>query len=492
MADSQPSQKTNLDEKTSRVRMGNVGRVGLARINGLIYEESKTELQWPQSNFTFKRMSYDSAVAAANNVIDVYIGSVPWHFTVRDDAPQEAKDAADFLNYCKDNMKGQTWREAINEFGSFKIYGYHVAEKLYSTVQNGRWKGKKNWKKLSTRSQDTFKEWEWDGEDDLSAFVQDLGLVSNVDLKPGESSKKVIPRNKFMLFTYNKRRENPQGTSPLISCYIPYKYKTFYEEQLATGVLKDLSGIVDLGIEAGYLAKAMEDPSSLEGQTVANLETQAELLHNGETTYLKRPIVYDDSGKPLFEFKLLGIQGSSKGFDLLKIIESYEKKILTAYLADVLVMGQDTVGSYSLADSKTNLMAMGIDHHLRLIAEVVNNDLVPQTLSLNGWNLEAGDMPYITYGDLEEEDIDTFSKAIQRIGAVNFLPRTQSVVATIMERLGLDKESKEIRDMDEEEFEELFTDNETGAGKGMTEGLNNGTGKSSDGRDDSVGNNENA
>lgn len=491
MDESQSPQKANLDEKTSRVRMGNVGRVGLARINGLIYEESKTDLQWPQSNSTFKRMSYDSAVAAANNVIDVYIGSVPWHFTVRDDAPQKAKDAADFLNYCKDNMKGQTWREAINEFGSFKIYGYHVAEKVFTTVEDGKWKGKKSWRKLSTRSQDTFKEWEWQ-DDELSAFIQDIGLIGNVDLKPGESSKKSIPRNKFMLFTYNKRRENPQGTSPLISCYIPYKYKTFYEEQLATGVLKDLSGIVDIGIEAGYLAKAMEDPSSFEGQTVASLERQAELLHAGETTYLKRPIVYDDTGKPLFEFKLLGIQGTSKGFDLLKVIESYEKKILTAYLADVLVMGQDTVGSYSLADSKTNLMAMGIDHHLRLIAEVVNNDLVPQTLAMNGWNLDSGDLPYITYGDLEEEDIDTFSKAIQRIGAVNFLPRTQSVVSTIMERIGMTTEAAEVRKLSEEDFEELFTDNETGAGEGMAEGLNNGTGNSSEGGDDSVGNNENS
>ena len=49
-------------------------------------------------------------------------------------------------------------------------------------------------------------------------------------------------------------------------------------------------------------------------------------------------------------------------------------------------LGQDGVGSYSLADSKTNMLAMAIESRLKEIRDVLNSELIPFLSRLNGWN----------------------------------------------------------------------------------------------------------
>src|SRR5690606_31461676 len=99
-----------------------------------------------------------------------------------------------------------------------------------------------------------------------------------------------------------------------------------------------------------------------------------------------------------FDFQLLSVS-SGKQYDTNTIITRWDNKILTALFADFLKLGQDQVGSFALAGAKTNLMAMGIEARLKEIADVINNDLVPQTFALNGWSTE--ELPFITFSDLD-------------------------------------------------------------------------------------------
>lgn len=149
----------------------------------------------------------------------------------------------------------------------------------------------------------------------------------------------------------------------------------------------------------------------------------------------------------------------------------WDKKILTALSADALILGQDQVGSFSLAGSKTNILAIAVDARLREIQEVLNNDLIPSLFKLNGW--EDEDLPKFVYGDLEERDLEILSKAIQRIAAVGLVAKTSDNVNAVAEMLDLPH--RVDVNTTQEELNELLGKDVSRAGDGMSKGTGNGT-----------------
>ena len=62
-----------------RMRMTEIGYSGLNVSAGIIYEEAKSELRWPQSVRTFKEMRRDPTIAAALKAFELLVSRVPWH-----------------------------------------------------------------------------------------------------------------------------------------------------------------------------------------------------------------------------------------------------------------------------------------------------------------------------------------------------------------------------------------------------------------------------
>jgi len=473
-----------------------IGTLGLNHSNGVILEEDRDVFIFPESMNTYQKMSHDPIITSANNIIDLMVARVKWKIMTKDDASLKAKKATEFLNYCMNNLDGDnTWRSTIDEIGSYRIYGFHVAEKVFSKVKDGKWKGKLKWSKLATRAQTTIAKWIFDDMSrELVRITQETkyiysGIYSTTKPLPPEIE---IPRNKFLLFTYGKKRGNPTGQSPLMGAYIPWRSKALLEEYELISVAKNMIGVPVMGIDANFLAKAQSDTTSSEALVLAEIQTALADLHAGEQTYMILPIAYTENGKELFTFKLIGIEGSgSNKNNVDEIIKRKQQEILMNYLADVLKLGSDSVGSFSLAESKTNLLSYAIDHHLQLIADVINHDLIPQTLALNGWELSSEEMPYLSYTDLESVDLDSLSKFIQRVGAVVMLPNTPQLLNEFYEKAKLDFRMDETADPTSDDYMKLFPKYQSRSGDGMESGMSNGTGDSSTGGDDTAGNGEN-
>ena len=153
----------------------------------------------------------------------------------------------------------------------------------------------------------------------------------------------------------------------------------------------------------------------------------------------------------------------------------------------MLKLGQDSVGSYSLADSKSSLVAMAIESRLKEIQDVLNKDLMVQLFELNGWSTE--ELPEFVYGDLDEVDLDKFSQAIQRIKANALIAPTAGNVNYIAEVLGLPDRVEE--GMPQEELNELLGSSTSRSGDGMSKGSGNGTSDNPASRDNSTSNKEN-
>lgn len=148
-------------------------------------------------------------------------------------------------------------------------------------------------------------------------------------------------------------------------------------------------------------------------------------------------------------------------------------------------LGQEQVGSFALAGSKTSIMAMAIEARLREIADVLNNDLIPQTFALNGWDDE--ELPKFTYSDLDEEDIDEFGKLVQRVFSVNAIEFDREIANIIRERgFGASPYEK-----DEPIKENLLPANRSRSGDGMAKGSGNGTSDNAASSDTSTSNMDN-
>ena len=286
-----------------------------------------------------------------------------------------------------------------------------------------------------------------------------------------------IPRKKFLLFRVDPKRDNPEGNSPLRGAYHAWKYRTLIEEQEAVGVTRDMNGMPTLYLPPRYMS---EDATDAEKRIYDYYKNVIRNIQMNEQSGLILPQAFDpDSRKELFKFELTSTMGG-KMYDTDAIIKRWDNKILMVLFADMLKMGQDQVGSYSLAGAKTNIMAMAIEARLQEIQDVLNNDLVKQLFAMNGVAPNVK-LPKLVYGDLDEVDLDEFSKAIQRIGSVGGLERDRPVMNKIREALKIVK-----RPDDEPVKEDEIMGGQSQAGQA---GVGNGASKNASGRDNSAANN---
>lgn len=468
-----------------RIRLGEMGVVGLKQHGGRIQEEARRELRFPEANRTFRLMAQDATVASALSLFEMMVSRVEWIIDMGIDPTPEMKANAKFLEECMNDMD-QSWRSFIQEVTSAFTYGYCVNEKVYRrrTIENGSSfnDNKVGIKKLPVRSQDTIYKWLYsDDGRDLIGVQQNLAAVADGSdryVKLLNATGMIdIPRKKFMLFRVDAKRDNPEGNSPLRAAYHAWKYRTLIEEQEAVGVTRDMNGMPTLYLPPRYMS---EDATEAEKRIYEYYKTVIRNIQMNEQSGLILPQAFDpDSRQPLFKFELTSTMGG-KMYDTDAIIKRWDNKILMVLFADMLKMGQDQVGSYSLAGAKTNIMAMAIEARLQEIQDVLNGDLVKQLFALNGVAPDVK-LPKLVYGDLDEVDLDEFSKAIQRIGSVGGLERDRPVMNKIREALKIVK-----RPDDEPVKEEDIMGGQSQAGQA---GVGNGASKTASGRDNSAANN---
>jgi len=238
------------EKSPERLRMGEVSTVGLKVSNDIIYEEMKRELRWPSVITTYKQMGYDATIASALELFEMMISRVEWEVKAPYDATEDQIKKSKFIQQCRNDME-HTWLNFIQETTSFMTYGFSVHEKVYRKRLKERGSkytdGLVGWKKLPVRSQDTIEKFLFseDGRDvigvsqDLSASY-DLNRFRNLLTT---SNKIEIPRNKFLLFRTNPKRNNPEGNSPLKKVYFAWKYRSLIEEQEAIGISRDMVGM---------------------------------------------------------------------------------------------------------------------------------------------------------------------------------------------------------------------------------------------------------
>lgn len=482
-----PVQKA-VDDTPDRFKLSESGYLGLNVFNGVSNDELKKELNFPNSVNTYKQMSYHATINSALTLFENLIGKADWKFKAINDATPEELKQAKIVNEMMQDLTDQTWSEFISEAMSANMYGFSVHEKVYRRrlKSNGSKydDGVIGWKKLPIRNQETIEKFIFSEDgNEIRGVKQNLSSISDVYNRYSSrtNNEVILPRSKIMLFRAGKHKGDPFGKSMLRDAYLAWRFLSVIEEIEANGVAKDLAGLPVLKLPPQYLSsEASPDQKAIR----AYYENVMRNLQLNQQSALILPQAHDpDTKQPLFELELLSLNGS-KAMDTTKIKEYYKNLILTALFADILVLGQSGGGSNALGQVKNSLSATAAEAMLKKIRDVINEDLIKQTYELNGWDTSR--MGHMDFDNLEIEDLESFSKAVQRFASTSVIEVDRAVLNRVRESIGVDA----LPD-DAEPNKEYLPEMTSRSGDGFKT-AGEGTSTSPSGTDTSSGNLENA
>lgn len=178
----------------------------------------------------------------------------------------------------------------------------------------------------------------------------------------------------------------------------------------AIGIERDLVGLPMALVPPELLS---QNASQAQKATLAAIKDMTINVRRNSQEGMVFPQAYDqNTGKPLYDFKLLST-GGTRQFNTTEIINRYDQRIAMTALADFILLGQDKVGSFALASSKTNLFSTAIGAFLDIVAEVFNRYAIPRLFALNDFKITG--YPKLKHGDLGSVDLNELGNYIQKL-----------------------------------------------------------------------------
>lgn len=460
----------------------------------LIQDIKREELKMDRRVCTFDQMCEDSAVKQPLELTQILtLLSIVNGKYEGAKGSSASKEAADFLNYNIHNMTYGTWFDFCNNAVTCFKYGFSLFNPVVEKRRYGEYAGSYCLKKLAPRSQASLYGWMFDENGrELLGIVQKPprantslapsrfgGMITSTNIGDLSNAGYTPIFNKNLIrFTHNSTNNNPQGMSPLVSCFEPWLEKNIIEQYEVIGVSKDLGGLVVVRVKQELLERAAK-PTEYPADYTAYLDFESQIanIHAGKQSYI---ILSDESedGKYSYDVKLQGIDGGGKQYKTSDIIEQKRKEIYNVFGCGYLLLGQDSHGSYNLSSNGRLVHSFYVERNTAEMVSVLDNDLAPKLLAANGVYLSYKDMPRFIPADPDQLSLDEAGKFIQRAASVNKL--TPQTLEQINRMSGMPIEG--IEDLD------FSSKGESRAGEGLG---TSGTGNTQNGGSNSATNVEN-
>ena len=391
---------------------GRIGqnRSGSAGAGAIFLEEFLPELRGHKGAQAYTEMAdNDATVGAILFAIEMLMRKCEFTVEPAGDGSKD-KEAAEFVEQCMNDME-RTWADTFAEIISFLTYGWSYHEIVYkrrggksaSPMMNSKYNdGLIGWRKLPIRSQETLVGWLYkEGTDDLVGMIQE---------PPPDYGQFTIPLEKALHFRTRSRKDNPEGRSILRTAYRAYYFKKRLEEIEGYGIERDLAGFPVLYAPAE--ARIWDDDPEAQA-ALARAEAIVSSIRRDAREGLVLPGGYEEGTG--WKLELL-TSGSRRQFDTNQTIDRWDKRIATSVLADFVMLGQQQVGSFALADSKTKIFALSIGTYLDVVCEVFNNQGIPRLIDINGEHFKGiTDYPKMKHGDIEDVDLEQFAAYIEKM-----------------------------------------------------------------------------
>lgn len=474
-----------------RLALKETGYLGLKTSSGQIQAEANRAFQFPHFHKTIAEMRANPTVGAAMNVYRYMIARPRWSvkpsLTANEKQIERAKKVESMMHDMEDS-----WDTFIHSVVPYLEYGYSIHNivpyrrlKRNGSLYND---GLVGIKKLAVRNQETIVKWIFDADNrELIKVEQSTSHLENAwksQLSLNENGNIDLPRESFLLFTASASAGNPQGNSIYRNIYLSFKQLTMLQDNQLLSVAKNAAGILKIEVPAPYLAG---ENAPDKGAAAESFKDIIDRHNKGTNRGLLVPQQIDQESKlPMFDYSLMEEKGGARN-NIESIIKGLQSDIAIALSVDVLRLGSDGTGSFSLASAKSSILALAIDARLKEIRSVLNKHLMRFIFEMNGWDIE--DMPTFEYSDIEEIDWETAGKFIQQVVSVGALEMDRTAMNRIRTIFGIPP-LPEDEPVNKDILGPNMTGKETMAGEGMKT-AGDGTSKSPNGAKDASAANAN-
>lgn len=371
--------------------------------DGRTYDAFVPQLSGRAAWRTYEDMSNnDPVIGGILLAIEMLIRNVSWWSEPASQKPADLK-AQQFLEECREDMS-DTWEDMISEVLTMLVHGWSFHEIVYKYRRGDTNDPKTNskytdgligWRKMPIRSQESIMRWEFqDDGDGIKAFVQ--GAISGTGNVP-------IPMEKGLLFRTKPNRRSPEGLSILRKAYRGWYFKRRMEEIEGIGIERELAGL-----------PVMIAPENLDIWDEDDLEMSSIRQEAMDIIRKVRTNEADGILMPFgWEFDLAST-GGRRAIDVSAVIERYDRRNAMTMLGDFILLGHESVGSFSLADVKTNMFAYAIGAWLDVISAVVNRYAIPRLFKLNP-RFPQDRYPQVRHGDTEAPNLEELGDFITKM-----------------------------------------------------------------------------
>lgn len=428
------------------------GSTGLVMSSGRVNEEWLKQLAGTRAVLIYKEMRDNDAMCGAILfAIDMILRGVKWHAEPADES-DAAMEAKEFIESCMNDMS-MTWADTISEILSMLPFGWSYHEICYKVRrqeydENGKFvskydDGRIGWAKWPIRAQETLHQWDVDESGSIRGMIQSAWPTYE---------RVFIPIQKALLFRTKNHKGNPEGRSIFRNAFRSWYFKRRIEEIEGIGVERDLAGLPVMYVDPSIMR---DDAPQWKKAIYAECQRIVVNIRRDQQEGVILPMLVDDHNNQLMRLELLS-SGGSRQFDTSGIIERYNKQIAMTVLADFILLGHESVGSFALSSDKTDLFAIALGAWLDSIQEVINNYAIPRLWQLNGFPFET--MPRIVHGDIETPPLTEIASYIQQLVAagVPLFPnqKLEDYLHDVANLPKLTPDEREQRDLEQEIKEE--------------------------------------
>lgn len=378
------------------------GVTGLRVASGYLYEEFLQELSGDKGRRVYREMTDNDPVCGSIiTAIDALLRAISWTF--EPNPKDKTAQGAVWMTNTVQNMD-HTWESFISEMLTMLTFGWAYHEIVYKQQADGTI----GLAKLAPRAQESLLRWE------LAPTGEVLGMHQ---LDPNGAAPIFIPREKALHFVTTSRKMSPEGRSILRNAYTSYWFKKQIQIIEAIAIERELAGLPVIKVPSDVLTNPDMAPVLAKYVRMAR-----DLKFNDQGGIVMPSDTYkDDTGRPgsvpMFSVELLSASGT-RSIDMNGAIVRYQQDIARTILADFLILGSSSRGSFALSKSKTDLFLRSLEGYTANIAAELNKDLIPKLWAINGFDPDT--MPIAVPGQVAPTDLDELGNYLLHTSQAGF------------------------------------------------------------------------
>lgn len=374
----------------------------------------------------------DATIGAIMYATEQVLRDVPYTVVPSDKKNAKAVEMAEWLETVLEDMD-HSLDDHISEALSSLTYGFALFEPVYK-IRGGPGfvdkKRKSNYtdghygiRKLASRAQWTIDRFDVDDKS---------GELRGVYQKSAVTGSNFIPKNKLIHYRTTTVNNDMSGRSILRNAYKSYVYLNSMQLTEGIAVERELNGVPVVRIPSEYLADDATDEQKSVRKMAEKIGKDLKLNEQGSIVLPSDVHIVDDKATAirLVDLELIASKGT-RNIAIDPIITRYQHDIARSVMAEFLMLGSKTSGSYALSKSKTDIFLRSVESYINTIYDVLNMQLVAPLWELNGFDVSL--RPKIVPGDVAPHDLDAISSFLRNLnGAKIDLSNQEEIVNALM------------------------------------------------------------